>query len=293
MNLLELRDGHSLCYEEYGDPAGEPILLFHGNPGSRLSWGAMPGCPFVADARLIAVDRPGYGRTDFAADALERWPQDVAELADHLGLERFNVFAPSGGAPYALACAWKIPERLGAVGSFGPVGPAHPEAVAGALRSLRLLWRIAGPLAPLIRLQMRAMAKLAARNPGKLASKLRNLELNEADQAVFDRPEIRHVFEVDLPEAYRQDGIGSAYDSAVPAAWPIPLEEIDVEIQIWRTEHDPLVGNMPGYLAKHLPRAQLYTVPTTGHLWILEHMPELLSALLGRSQHVESATKAV
>ena len=109
MNLLELSDGKKLCYAEYGNPAGTPVFSFHGNPGSRLAWGAMPGSPFLPNVLLIAPDRPGYGRTDFKKRALEHWPQDVAELANHLGIKTFYLFAPSGGAPYALACAWKIP----------------------------------------------------------------------------------------------------------------------------------------------------------------------------------------
>ena len=43
----------------------------------------------------------------------------MAELADHLGINEFVIFAPSGGGPFALACAWQIPDRLAAVGVFG------------------------------------------------------------------------------------------------------------------------------------------------------------------------------
>ena len=118
-NLLELSDGNRLCWAEYGDPEGTTIFVFHGNPGSRLSWGAMPGSPFLQGVRLVAPDRPGYGRTGFKSLALQRWPNDMAELANHLGIAKFAVFGPSGGAPYALACAWKIPDRVTAVAVFG------------------------------------------------------------------------------------------------------------------------------------------------------------------------------
>ena len=40
-----LRDGRRLAYAEYGDQAGAPVLLFHGLPGSRLSWGLPPETP--------------------------------------------------------------------------------------------------------------------------------------------------------------------------------------------------------------------------------------------------------
>lgn len=228
----------------------------------------------------MAPDRPGYGKTDFKPLALERWPKDTLELADHLGIDKFAVFAPSGGAPYALACAWKIPNRLTSIGVFGAVGPNAPEAVEGALPSLRLLWRVAKPLQWAVRLQMRLMARMARRNPVRLARKMRDLELKDEDKAVFDRQEILELFRVDFPEAYRQNGIGSAYDATIPASWPIPLEEIAIRVQLWHAERDPLVGNMTRYLARHLPNADLKCLPEQGHLWILHHMPEVLAALV-------------
>lgn len=279
-SVIKLSDGKQLCWAEYGDPVGTPIFVFHGNPGSRLSWGLMPGSPFLPDLRLVAPDRPGYGQTDFKPHALEQWPTDVSELADHLGIETFAVFGPSGGAPYALVCAWKIPDRVTAAAVFGAVGPNAPEAVVGALSSLQVLWRIAKPLQWAVRLQMWLMSIAARRNPAWIARKMRDLELRNEDKAVFDRPEIIELFTVDFPEAYRQNGIGSAYDATIPASWPIPLGEIRTKVQLWHAERDPLVGNMTQYLAEHLSAADLRRLPGQGHLWILDHMPEMLGALV-------------
>ncbi len=58
-NFLTLPDGRKLCYAEYGDPKGEPVILIHGNPNSRLLWGVTPGSPFLPGVRLIAPDRTG------------------------------------------------------------------------------------------------------------------------------------------------------------------------------------------------------------------------------------------
>ena len=279
-NVIDLSDGKQLCWADYGDSAGTPVFVFHGNPGSRLSWEFMPGSPFLPGVRLVAPDRPGYGGTDFKPHALERWPIDVSALADHLGIEKFAVFGPSGGAPYALACAWKIPERVTATAVFGAVGPSVPEAVVGAHSSLQFLWRIAKPLQWAVRIQMWLMSLAARRNPAWVARKMRDLELRDEDKAVFDRPEILELFRVDFPEAYRQHGIGSAYDATIPASWPIPLGEIRGKVQLWHAGCDPLVGNMTLYLAKHLPNGDLRRLPGQGHLWILDHMPEVLEALV-------------
>ena len=114
----------------------------------------------------------------------------------------------------------------------------------------------------------------------RVAEKMRDLELKDEDRAVFDRPEILELFRVDFPEAYRQNGIGSAYDATIPASWPIPLEEIRTKVELWHAERDPLVGNMTVYLAEQIPNAELHRLAGEGHLWILDHMSDVLKALV-------------
>jgi pimeloyl-ACP methyl ester carboxylesterase len=77
------------------------------------------------EVRLIAVDRPGYGMSDAKRGrTLLDWPDDVIELADALSLEKFAVMGVSGGGPYGLSCAFKIPERLTKTVIVGGMGPA-------------------------------------------------------------------------------------------------------------------------------------------------------------------------
>jgi len=64
-NILLLPDGRQLCYAEYGDPGGKPVILFHGNPNSRLLYELMHDCPFQPGIHLITPDHPGYGLLDF------------------------------------------------------------------------------------------------------------------------------------------------------------------------------------------------------------------------------------
>ncbi len=49
------------------------------------------------------------------------WPNDVIQLADALEIDRFGVEGVSGGGPYAAACAYKIPDRLGSLTGLNPV----------------------------------------------------------------------------------------------------------------------------------------------------------------------------
>ncbi len=69
-------------------------------PGSRVRPRPRSLFLYQRGARLISYDRPGYGGSDRrpgrrVADVAE----DVARVADALGLDRFAVAGRSGGAP--------------------------------------------------------------------------------------------------------------------------------------------------------------------------------------------------
>ena len=64
-----LRDGRTLGYAEYGDPAGSPLLYFHGHPGSRLEAAFLATAAHRAQIRLVGVDRPGMGNVQLPAAA--------------------------------------------------------------------------------------------------------------------------------------------------------------------------------------------------------------------------------
>lgn len=86
-------------FAEFGDPRGKPVFYFHGFPGSRLEAQVAADLASRHMARLIAVDRPGYGLSDFKPDRLiGEWPADVLEFADSLRLGRFIVLGLSGEA---------------------------------------------------------------------------------------------------------------------------------------------------------------------------------------------------
>jgi len=111
--FITLHDGRRLSYEEYGDPEGHPVFMFHAFLGSRLLYPANETTALKLGLRFIVPDRPGHGYSDLKKDrTLLDWPGDVIQLADSLKLKRFSVLGYSGGGGYALACAYKIPERI-------------------------------------------------------------------------------------------------------------------------------------------------------------------------------------
>jgi pimeloyl-ACP methyl ester carboxylesterase len=281
-NYLTLPDGRKLCYAEYGDPNGTPIFVFHGGSNSRLLWDVIPGCPFLSDVWLIAPDRPGFGRTDYieGLTTVENWPNDIAALADHLGIEKFAVFGPSGGGPSALACAWKIPERLTAVGVFASVGPFNEETKEGLKSIIIALWDKAPKMPRLFKLQMRLYGWIV-RNKPEWYIKMIKSEFSDKDQEVYERLKIAEVNMPDRLEAYHQNGIGIWYDVMIPASWPIPLNEIKAKVFLWQGAKDESVSPAMGrYIAKHIPDCEAEYIEDEGHFWIFEHCTEMLEKLV-------------
>ncbi len=134
---IHLRDGRRLAILEVGTSQGFPIFHFHGNGSSRLEVLTVQAEAERLGVRLICPDRPGIGGSDACVGyRLLDWPDDVVEVADQLGIERFAVEGFSGGAPFALACYYKIPHRVLACGLISPAtGPFLQQTGSFALRS--------------------------------------------------------------------------------------------------------------------------------------------------------------
>jgi pimeloyl-ACP methyl ester carboxylesterase len=281
-NYLKLPGGRQLCYAEYGDPKGQPIFVFHGNPNSRLLWGVIPGSPFLTNVRLIAPDRPGFGQTDFVkgVTTIENWPNDVVTLADALDIKKFAIFAPSGGGPFGLSCAWQIPERLTVVGIFAGVGPLTPETAKNLAVPIRTMWTKAPKWPGLFKLQMKMFAWVARKYP-KLYIKMVLKEFSETDREVYERLNIADFIQPDRNESYRQGGIGTWYDAMIPGNWPIPLNEIKAKVYLWQGEEDISVPpSMGQYMAERIPNCEAEFIKEAGHFWIFEHLPEMLEKLV-------------
>jgi pimeloyl-ACP methyl ester carboxylesterase len=92
---------------------GDPVILLHANTGTSETWQKQTPALVQAGYRVIAFDRPGWGKSTVRAGAK---PISVAEeldaLADHLKLSSFHLVGVAGGGYVALDYAAWRPERL-------------------------------------------------------------------------------------------------------------------------------------------------------------------------------------
>ena len=282
--IIQLPDKRNLAYAEYGDPDGFPVFLFHGLPGSRLSWGLIPGNPFPPGLRIVAPDRPGYGNSDPKPySTLLDWAKDVAALADALDIGRFTVAGVSGGGPGALACAWKMPERLTAVGVIASPAPTNaPSALEGMSKTNRFFMNLAWYLPWVSGLNVRLLASVIRRNPARYIYTMQ-YKLHDADKVILTRPEIQEMLIKDFAEALRGGGQGMVCDMSANHGrpWGFALEDIKVKVRLWHCELDHSVPPAMGrYLSSAVPDCEATFVPGAGHLWILVHLREVLDALI-------------
>jgi pimeloyl-ACP methyl ester carboxylesterase len=280
--VLLLADGRRLGYVQYGRPGGETVFYFHGHPGSRLEARFGAGAADAAGFRLIAVDRPGYGLSDFQPGrTITHWPADVAEMADRLGIGSFSVAGASGGGPYALACAWRLPGRVTRAAVISGVGPYQvPGITAGMRWQNRVGFRLGSRWPVLARALTRSMCRSVARSPERTIAAIAGA-LSAADAEIVRRPGVRSILAADITEAFRQGSQGAAWDIVLLGRpWGFSLQEIQPEVYLWQGEADTLVPPAMGrYLAEHLPSCHFTLLPGEGHLLIIDRMPDLIDAL--------------
>ncbi|EMA46179.1 alpha/beta fold hydrolase [Halococcus saccharolyticus] len=275
---IDCRDGRQLGYADCGDPDGDPLVVFHGFPNSRV-FGALFDAPArERGLRILAPERPGLGVSDPLPDrTVADWTEDVADLADALDLGSFPVLGVSGGGPYAAACAACLPrtERAGIVCGLAPL-----ESVEFGDR---LPFLIAEHARPLATLSLWSDGLSVRRNPEEyLASRAETAA--DVDEEHW-KGEIGWTLLESGREATAHHGYGPlANELAVFADdWGFDLDAVDVPTYLWYGKADRIVPVSMGlHYADRIPTAEAHVYPDYGHLsTVEENEAAILDALAG------------
>ncbi len=210
------------------------------------------------------------------------WPADVAALADALEIERFDVLGWSGGGPYALACAWALPQRVRTAGVISGAAPLVGVGSTGYLiRSHRAAARAAGVAPWMIRLATWRWARQQQRDPERHLDAA-VAKMIEADRVVVSDPRVRTMMLANADEMYRQGNRG-VYDEAliISRAWGFSLDDIQVPVVLWHGDADPTVPVAMGhFLAGQVQTCRARFYPGEGHQLFVERWEEILSDLI-------------
>jgi pimeloyl-ACP methyl ester carboxylesterase len=263
-------DGRALCVAEAGDSAGHAVFALHGTPGSRLFWHEVVEDAEKRGIRIVAYDRPGYGRSApdpgrTVADAAD----DTAAIADALGVDRYAVYGGSGGGPHALANAVR-PERVVAVAALASVAPWGAEGLdwldgMGQDNLDEFGATLAGE-EPLRRYLDEQREAMLAGTPEAIAETLESL-LCPPDRACLTG-ELARYFHDQIREALR-DGVDGWVDDdfVFVKPWGFELGDISVPVQVWHGSQDQFVPVAHGrWLAERIPGAEEHVYDEDGHL---------------------------
>lgn len=280
---LRLPDGRHLAWCERGDRAGEPVFSFHGLPGSRHQAHPDDRIALRAGARMIHMDRPGFGLSDAAPSrTLTSWADDVRTLADHLGIGRFAITGISGGGPFACACLCELGERITRGALISSVGPPGTMAAAHSWMT-HVIFVLARRQPRLLAPFLAASGGIAKRAPhAYLASLIARLP--RADRSILASPALRAVLVRDMLEAVRQGPGGILRDLQLESSpWDLPFTRVSCPVSLWHGTRDNVVPLAAvDALAALLPHAQVRKLEGEGHFFVFARWEEILAWLLGR-----------
>ena len=116
--LMSTGDGHQIYYELNGNPRGIPVLVLHGGPGAGLS--SAYADFFDQDSYLvIGFEQRGCGRSkpqlELANNTTRYLLDDIRQLRNLLGIEKWLLFGGSWGTTLALMAAIDSPESVSAM----------------------------------------------------------------------------------------------------------------------------------------------------------------------------------
>jgi len=281
---ITLPDGRVLGYAQSGDPHGKPLFLFHGLNSSRLEAKIINEKMAQIGVHVIGIDRPGMGLSSFQENrTILDFVEDIVVLADTLHINSFSILGISAGAPYALACTYKIPHMVtfcGLVSGLAPmswdVSEINKKYRAFIFVAQKLPW-LAEPFFWL----------LQGRYSQDISKTDRFLEsvvsaLDDVDKKILQNTTIKKALSDTFRESYHNGSKGVAYDArlVLGESWGFSLEDIRFkDIHLWHGEKDLAVPvNMAKSMAGMIDNSKIKLYKNDGHLSLIFHqMDEILT----------------
>jgi pimeloyl-ACP methyl ester carboxylesterase len=269
--VFRLADGRHLSYLDLGDPDGLPVVSCHGGLSSRLDVVPAADTAKAAGIRLVAPDRPGVGGSDRQPErTLLDWPSDVAELTQQLGITECAVMGWSLGGPYAMACAWALPQQVRALAVIaGTIPPTWPGAGSEIDRLDRVLLRLSERHPRVERSIFHLLHATAAHAPGVMA--------RQSGLAGSTAEAVTTAIAQGLLDARGVEDEYRVFD----APWGFEPDQIATPADFWQGTADELVPEEWGRrLSAAVPGATLHLIEGGTHFLWYDHWAEIFEGLL-------------
>ncbi|MGB0934404.1 MAG: alpha/beta fold hydrolase [Lishizhenia sp.] len=280
---IRLKDGRNLSYSEYGDLNGFPVIYFHGSQSSRLEMHYDLSFASTHKIRIITIDRPGHGNSDFNPNTtFLNFAEDVAELTEQLKLNTFSIAGMSAGAPFALAMCYRFPLKINKAAIISGFAPFNEENKKHLSKQVKTLLQLAEKLPFLLRILLKIQVKQIKKNPEKSTQKFLEI-MSDADKEVLKNKQVIAVIQKMFTEAFKNgyNGVAHEISKLLVNDWEFNLQDNRVSTSIWQGEKDNNVPlNWASYLNNEIPNSTLKTFKEEGHLIIFNHAETIFKALV-------------
>jgi len=282
---MTVRDGRTVAWTDWGDADGIALLRVPGTPGCRWSVRSDRTPWAERGLRVVPTERPGFGAsTRLPGRRFREHADDLAEVLDHLGLDRVHLTGGSGAAPHELALCQYHPDRVVAATVVAGATPLTADEVEAMIPLNAQVWR-------LMREDRRAdaAAVMAPLRTAMLVDPLGAFHgiMDTAppeDLAVMDDPQWQAGFARATVEALTAGLDGWVDESqALTLEWDVDPASVPTSVTWYHAVED---RNCPISAARRLvhalPNARFVEWTDAGHLTAYHREAELLDELLAR-----------
>jgi haloalkane dehalogenase len=258
-------NGLNIAYREQG--TGPPVLLLHGWPTSSFLWrNVMP--PIARSNRVIALDLPGFGRSDKPPEAtydFELFSATLDGFLAELGVDDLAIAVHDLGGPVGVHWALHRPARVTRVALLNTLlYPEFSEAVMEFIKACatpELREYLTSPAG------LEAAMKLGVADQSKVTG-----EVMAGVTEPFETEDSRH--------ALARAGIGLQPEGFVEIARLLP--SLSVPVRVIYGEQDRILPDVAETMARvkrDLPHAEVTALANCGH-FLQEEEPERVGDLL-------------
>jgi pimeloyl-ACP methyl ester carboxylesterase len=231
----------------------------------------------AAGARVVSVDRPGYGGSSPSPHrSMADWPRDIAALADHLGIDRFAVIGLSSGGPYVAACAALLRDRVVAAASIAGLSDMGWRAAFDEFPDddEKTIMQIGDEDAARTWCEERYGADGARFFDAPM-------DLSPPDTALFGDEAFMAGVMPTFAEAFRQGVAGYAQDLTVQGRpWPFDVAGITCPFHVHHGAQDTLVPVAHAHhTAEIVAGSKLVILPDHGHISMITEIPRIAAEI--------------
>lgn len=276
--------GQRLYIQEWGATHLPVILMVHGFPGCAEQAKLVSGTPYWDSFRLIAMDRPGYGLSDVQKDmSPQSFALQVKSFLDASGIEALSLLSISGGAPYSVALATELKDRVKQFSIVSGVAPLTIKNFRYMNFQQKKTWAFHHLVPQSV--QRYALQRVWKKGLDAMDEFLftRMDEFSENDRKVLMDPimgpELMQTMRLALqpgPDAILQDISVYAKD------WNVDWSQVRCPVTVWHGTQDDVVHHQFARdIQTYLPQSHLRLVNGEGHYsLVLNYRDEILKELL-------------